>query len=804
MDCPLPFSDDLLTPEERTALAAVAEQLWEMRDAISARWSMGVDAEQLDASAPGEPLSSDNREATFGTMLTLVLASLRAGDLNLLTDRFYMLARHAMRSTTPPTGRLDRSVLTNVYLMAQHGLRSATAALSNLTLEQMAAYSKLRAHLLMLVGLAYNDLREEEMERARNELERIIEERTAALAREKALAETIIETLPGLFFVIDSHERLARWNHEVERVSGYSAAELARRHPLDFFDREARPMLAQKMRRAFDEGEATAEADFVARDGSRHPRWFTGRMVELAGEPALVAIGFDTSERRRAAEQVEVQNQLASGLIESLPGIFYLFDETGRFLRWNRNFEIVAQRSADEIANMHPLDFFDVEGRQVIAERINEVFDTGQATAEANFVSKDGTTRPYFFTGRRLRLGDKTWLLGMGLDITERKQTEDALQRARTTQLFGALLESAPDAMVVSDRNANIVFVNSTTQRLFGYTRDALQGRSISLLIPDELHERPRPTGVQPLTTTVEAEGRRRDGSRFPVEMTLSPFESADGVLLITSIRDVTERQRAEAKIRHLNADLERRVEHRTRELARSNADLEQFAYVASHDLQEPLRAVASYTQFLVRRYSDRLDGEALRFIDRTVSAVTRMQALIRDLLAYSRVGTKGEAFSAVDCESVLTDVLDDLQTTISETGAMVTHDPLPVIPGDRSQLHQLLQNLIGNAMKFRAHDRPLVHIAAQRDADAWLFTVQDNGIGIEPEFTERVFVIFQRLHSRRKYPGTGVGLAICKRIVERHGGQIWVEPGTDQGTCMCFQLPAEIREEQPAAAVNQ
>lgn len=804
MDCPLPFSDDLLTPEERVALASVAEQLWEMRGAISARWSMGVDADQLDAPAPADPLSVDNRQATFESMLTLVLASLRAGDLNALTEHFYMLARQAMRSTVPPFGRLDRSVLTNVYLLAQHGLRSATDALSNLSLDQMAAYSKLRAHLLMLVGLAYNDLREEEMERARNELERIIDERTAALAREKALADTIIETLPGLFFVIDDNERLSRWNHELERVSGYDAAALSNHHPLDFFDAEARPALRQKMREAFAEGEATAEADFVARDGSRHPRWFTGRMVELEGKPAVVAIGFDISERRRTAEQVQAQNRFADSLIEALPGIFYLFDEHGRFLRWNRNFEIVSQCSNDEIARMSPLDFFDEEGRRVIAERISEVFDSGQATAEANFVSKDGTSRPYFFTGRRLRMGDHSWLLGMGLDITERKQAEEALQRARTTQLFGALLESAPDAMVVTDRSAEIVFANSATQRLFGYTRDALLGRSISLLIPHELHERRRPAEPQPSTTTVETEGRRRDSSRFPAEMTLSPFESADGVLLITSIRDVTERQRVEAKIRHLNADLERRVEGRTRELARSNADLEQFAYVASHDLQEPLRAVASYTQFLVRRYSDRLDGEALRFIDRTVSAVTRMQALIRDLLAYSRVGTKGEAFSETDCESVLRDVLDDLQTTISETGAMVSHDPLPIIPADRSQVHQLLQNLIGNAMKFRAHERPLVHVSAQREGDSWLFTVQDNGIGIEPEYADRVFVIFQRLHSRRKYPGTGVGLAICKRIVERHGGQIWVEPAADQGTCMCFKLPAESREELPAAAVNQ
>jgi light-regulated signal transduction histidine kinase (bacteriophytochrome) len=176
------------------------------------------------------------------------------------------------------------------------------------------------------------------------------------------------------------------------------------------------------------------------------------------------------------------------------------------------------------------------------------------------------------------------------------------------------------------------------------------------------------------------------------------------------------------------------------------------------------------------------------------------MQALIRDLLAYSRVGTRGEAFGATDCENVLRDVLDDLQTATAETGATVTHDPLPVLPADRSQLHQLLQNLIGNAIKFRGDAPPRVHVSASRQGDEWLFTVADNGIGIEAEYADRVFVIFQRLHSRRRYPGTGVGLAICKKIVERHGGRIWLESAVDRGTRVCFQLPAGAVEERAAA----
>jgi PAS domain S-box-containing protein len=381
----------------------------------------------------------------------------------------------------------------------------------------------------------------------------------------------------------------------------------------------------------------------------------------------------------------------------------------------------------------------------------------------------------------------------MGIDITERKQAEEAMQRARTAQLFAALLEAAPDAVLVSDRGGAVVFANSESERLFGEPGVALLGQPIRRLIPDH-------PGV-PLPAGVEALARARDGRTVPVEIKLSPLESADGVLLTSAIRDITDRKRAEAEIRSLNADLERRVDERTRELARSNADLEQFAYVASHDLQEPLRAVASYTQLLARRYRDRLDGDALRFIDRTVAAVTRMQALIRDLLAYSRVGTRGETFDPTPTEHVLREVLDDLQAAVADAGATVTHDPLPVVLADALQLRQLFQNLIGNAIKFRGDQPPRVHVSARPEGAHWLFTVRDNGIGIEPEYADRIFVIFQRLHSRSAYPGTGVGLAICKRIVERHGGRIWVESEPGVGTTICLRLPAQRVRSSPARA---
>ena len=253
------------------------------------------------------------------------------------------------------------------------------------------------------------------------------------------------------------------------------------------------------------------------------------------------------------------------------------------------------------------------------------------------------------------------------------------------------------------------------------------------------------------------------------------------------------ELERAQAQVRRLNASLERRVEARTAELARSNAELEHFANVASHDLQEPLRAVANYAQLLAEHLGDRLDANSRNYVDRAVRAVSRMQQQIRDLLEYSRVTSHRGEPERVNCNDVLADVLEDLRAGIADSGAAVEHPRLPSVLGDRTQIRQLFQNLIGNALKFaRDGEAPRVELEAGRDGDHWLFTVRDHGIGIEPRHAERVFVIFQRLHARGRYPGTGMGLALCKKIVEQHGGRIWVESRTDgDGATFRFQLPA-------------
>lgn len=243
------------------------------------------------------------------------------------------------------------------------------------------------------------------------------------------------------------------------------------------------------------------------------------------------------------------------------------------------------------------------------------------------------------------------------------------------------------------------------------------------------------------------------------------------------------------------NAKLENEITERRRveqELSRSNAELQQFAYVTSHDLQEPLRMVTSYVQLLQRRYGSRLDSDADEFIEFAVDGAARMQKMIEDLLAYSRVSTLGKPFGATDTEDALLKALANLETLIKESGAEVSHNGLPTIEADSSQLVHLFQNLVGNAIKFHGEERPRIRVSAHQEGQEWIFSVSDNGIGIKPEQNELVFEIFQRLHSREKYPGTGIGLAICKKIVTRHGGRIWVESEPGQGSTFFFAIPEE------------
>ena len=353
---------------------------------------------------------------------------------------------------------------------------------------------------------------------------------------------------------------------------------------------------------------------------------------------------------------------------------------------------------------------------------------------------------------------------------------------------YRGLLEAAPDAMVVVNQSGEIVLLNVQAEKQFGYRRDELVGQQVKNIIPEGFAERLIADGTrsaaealaQQIGTGIELSGRRKDRSEFPIEIMLSPLESADGTVVTAAIRNITVRKKADLQ-------LVQKVE----ELNRSNEDLERFNYVASHDLQEPLRMVASYTQLLASRYHGKLDADADEFIGFAVDGCNRMQGLIQDLLAYSRAGTDAKVLHKRSSEDALNNALKNLSGTIVESGAVVTHDALPVITTDDSQLVQVFQNLVGNAIKYHGTEAPAVHVSATRKGlGEWIFSVRDNGLGIEAQYFERIFILFQRLHGRTEFKGTGIGLAICKKIVEGLGGRIWVESQLGKGSTLFLALP--------------
>lgn len=431
---------------------------------------------------------------------------------------------------------------------------------------------------------------------------------------------------------------------------------------------------------------------------------------------------------------------------------------------------------------------------------------------------RDGQVTPVLYNATVYRdsAGNIAGVFAAARDITERKKAEEAVSRANAYNR--SLIEVSLDPLVTISPNGTISDVNDATVRVTGYSREELIGTDFSRYFTDPslaeagYHKVFRTGSVRDYELGI----RHKNGQVTPVLYNATVYRDASGkvVGVFAAARDITERKKAEDALLAAYNELDDRVKERTKELleanrnlkrtaeelerrseelARSNMELQQFAYIASHDLQEPLRAISGFTELLEKRYHGQIDEKADRYIDFILDGTKQMHQVIQDLLEYSRVQTTAREFGLIDTNKAYDQALRNLQGSIAKKEAIITKDHLPEIFADGIQITQLFQNLIGNALKFqRLNVVPEIHVSARQDGDSWVFSVSDNGIGIEPRFSNRIFKIFQRLHAKGEYEGTGIGLAICKRIVERHGGEIYVESTPDKGSTFFFTIPAK------------
>lgn len=338
--------------------------------------------------------------------------------------------------------------------------------------------------------------------------------------------------------------------------------------------------------------------------------------------------------------------------------------------------------------------------------------------------------------------------------------------------------------VAITDIKGTITYINKKFCEISKYSPEELIGQNHRIINsgfhPKEFFRDMYRTIANGRVWKGQIKNRAKDGSFYWVDTTIVPLTNREGKLSkYLAIRfDITAQKRIEEELVKALLDVEQ-----------SNSELEQFAYIASHDLQEPLRMIGSYSQLLTRRYEGKLDAKADQYINYITEGVQRMQTLIKDLLHYSRTATSKEDMQPVDLNIVMTEVLTDLKVAIETSHADIKVSPLPSLKANHTQVRQLFQNLIGNAIKFRGDESPVIEVSVQEESEVWQFSIKDNGIGIDPEFSEKIFMLFQRLNDREKYPGTGIGLAVCKKIVERHGGKIWIESEAGKGTTFFFTM---------------
>jgi PAS domain S-box-containing protein len=600
------------------------------------------------------------------------------------------------------------------------------------------------------------------------------EERTRRLA-------TVVTDSNDAVILFDPRGSIQAWNRGATAMYGWSEEEALRMNIRDLATPEEMANLGDLIRRVIGgETIGSAETRRRGKDERVLDVWLTiTAVLDETGQLAAIATTErDITERKRAETSLREEERFRRAVLDALPAKVAVLNPGGLVMAVN-------ERWAELEVGCNYLDICrkaaasgDASSAEALAV-IESVLQGKMSEGHFEYPCFTGQ-KPQWFLMQAVHASEKVGgAIISHMDVTARKAAEEMAAH------LAAIVESSNEAIVSKDLAGVIFTWNAGAERMFGFRAEEAIGQPIAIMLPsDRLEEEDNVLQRQRKGEWVEnfeTVRQTKDGRRIDVVVSSSPLRDHQGRVIGASkiIHDISDRKHAEARLKE-TAD----------ELERSNQDLMQFAQIASHDLQEPLRMVSGFLKILDERYKPQLDDKAREYIGFAVEGATRMSHLIHDLLAYSRVERKGQKPQLTDARKSLDVALTNLQNRIKSAGATVTSDEMPTVLADSTQLMQIFQNLIGNAIKFRSPDRPCqIHVGAQKKGNQWVFWVRDNGIGIPPEQFARIFVIFQRLHTRDKYPGTGIGLAICKKIVDRHGGKIWVESKIGEGSTFYFAL---------------
>jgi PAS domain S-box-containing protein len=636
---------------------------------------------------------------------------------------------------------------------------------------------------------------EEALKKARDNLEEKVKERTAELEVAYNLLKesedglrlsniynrSLIEAGLDPLVTIGHDGKITDVNEATEMVTGYSRNELI---GTDFSDYFTEPKKARTgYQQVFAHGEVRDyPLEIQHRDGHIIPVLYNASVYkDENGEViGVFAAARDISELKKAQERI----QILANAVESSDDAIITQSLDGIITSWNKGAEKTYGYSAEQVMGKHisilEPDNLKGEIKQLVGKikqgKQIQHYETLRLKKNGTTVNISVTLSPVFDSTEKL-----TAISAIARDITERKKAEEAL---RLSNIYNrSLIEASLDPLVTIGHDGKITDVNISTEFVTGCSRDRLIGTDFTKYFtePEKAKKGYQEVFREGFVSDYALEIQHMNGRITPVLYNASVYRDENGEVIgvFAAARDITERKKAEEI---LKSKLE--------ELRRSNEELEQFAYVSSHDLQEPLRMISSYLQLLQRRYQGNIDEKADKYIHFAVDGAARMQVLINDLLEFSRVTTKAEEPEPTDSKLVLEQVLSNLDLFIKQNKATVSHCSLPEVMADSTQLVQVFQNLIINGIKFHSEEPPKIHISAEKKASEWIFSVQDNGIGIDPQYSKKIFEVFKRLHKKEEYPGTGIGLAVCKKIVERHGGRIWVESELGKGSTFYFTLP--------------